>query len=405
MITLASILFWLAAALIVYAYLLFPVIVFVRGVLKQSSYEQAPITPTVSLVIAARNEAEIIGAKLDNVLAQDYPSEKIEIIIATDGSDDGTNEIVDRYRKSGVRLLPLQRVGKAEALNAAVAISTGEILVFSDANSMFAPDAIRELMKPFADPEVGGVAGNQCYLSEAAGGPAGDGEKGYWSYDRWLKLYESAAGNTISATGAIYAIRHRLFQEVPNGVTDDFYISTGTIAQGFRLVFAPDAIAYEPVAASSGREFGRKVRVITRGFQSVLMRRALLNPFRHGAYAFQLLSHKLIRRLVVFPLVLILLVTPLLWSFDLFYKFALLGQIGFYLLAILGALLSGMRAGRSKIISLPFYFCLVNLASLVAAMNILRGHRIDQWEPQRENSDPAGHRHDQAIPTSERINP
>jgi len=404
MINVALFLFWLAAAIVVYAYVFFPVIVFMRGLLIHHPYRKASITPTVSLIIAARNEAESIGSKLDNILFLDYPSDHLEIIIVSDGSDDGTNEIVESYTEPGISLLPLPRVGKAEALNAAVATATGEIIVFSDANSMFATDAIRELVRPFADPEVGGVAGNQCYLAEAEGGPTGDGEKGYWRFDRKLKVYESAAGNTISATGAIYAIRHRLFQVVPAGVTDDFYISTGTIAQGFRLVFAPDAIAYEPVASSSSREFGRKVRVITRGFQSVLMRRALLNPFRYGTYAFQLLSHKLIRRLVVFPLLIVLFVTPFLWSLGFFYKMALLGQFGFYLLAFLGALLSGMRVGKSKVITLPFYFCMVNLACLVAATNILRGHRIDRWEPQRSDSDRVGDTHENAFPNSERVN-
>lgn len=403
--TLAWFLFWLAVAFILYVYVLFPAAVFIRGRLRPSHYKVADITPTVSLIIAARNEEEIIGAKLDNSLALEYPIENLEIIVASDGSTDRTNVIVTRYADSGVALIPLPPVGKAEALNTAVATAKSEILVFSDANSMYSPDAIRKLVRPFADQHVGGVAGNQRYFSTDADGLTSDGESRYWRFDQKLKMYESAAGSAVSATGAIYAIRQQFFQQVPEGVTDDFFISTGTIAQGFRLVFTADAIAYEPVAPSSSREFGRKVRVITRGFQSVWKRRNLLNPLRHGAYAIQLLSHKLMRRLVVFPLIVLLIATPLLWSTGLFYKLAFLGQFGFYLMAVLGFFTSGRGLRVSKIFSLPFYFCMVNLACLAATINVVRGHRIIHWEPQRENSGQLGYPQDQTASASERVRP
>jgi cellulose synthase/poly-beta-1,6-N-acetylglucosamine synthase-like glycosyltransferase len=286
-------------------------------------------------------------------------------------------------------LLSLPRQGKAPALNTAVAASTGEILVFSDANSMYAPDAIRALVRRFADPEVGGVAGNQAYLKGKQDDNA-EGEKSYWNFDRKLKQSQSQAGNTISATGAIYAIRRSLFQSVPDGVTDDFVTSTRVIVQGYRLVYAPDAIAYEPVAKSSGKEFGRKVRVITRGLRSVWVNRELLNPLQYGFYALQIFSHKVLRRLVVFPLILVLVISPLLWWRGLVYRLATLVQMVFYGCALVGALFTGtsffrMRAriGRAKIFSIPFFFSLVNLASLKAVLNIIRGHRIDRWETQR----------------------
>jgi len=154
-------------------------------------------------------------------------------------------------------------------------------------------------------------------------------------------------------------------------------------------VFAPDAIAYEPAAQSSGVEFGRKTRVITRGLRGVLVRRELLNPFRYGFYALQLFSHKLLRRLVVFPLLGLLLVSPLLWSRGRLYKLATLGQAAFYGFGLAGWLLGGTKIGRKKIFSIPFFFCMVNAASFVAALNVLRGKRIDFWEPQRENTEPA----------------
>ncbi len=375
-------LFWSSVGLILYSYLVYPILTMVRGKLRTHPYTSKDITPPVSMIIAAYNEADGIGEKLDNILSLDYPKECLEVIIASDGSTDGTNEIVDAYGDQGVKLLSLPRQGKAPALNAAVAASTGDVLVFSDANSMYAPDAIRAIVRPFADPEVGGVAGNQVYLEEGLDG-AGAGEKSYWGFDRMLKQSQSKAGNAISATGAIYAIRRSLFQTVPDGVTDDFVTSTRVILQGYRLVFAPDAIAYEPVAKSSGREMGRKQRVITRGLRSVWVNRELLNPFKYGYYAVQVFSHKVLRRLVVFPLIVAFFVAPLLWWRGLIYKVATIVQFLFYSCAVIGALFMDTRIGRAKLFSLPFFFGLVNLASLKAAINIIRGHRIDRWETKR----------------------
>ena len=266
-----------------------------------------------------------------------------------------------------------------------MAVASGEILIFSDANSLYAPDAIHALVRPFADPEVGGVVGDQRYLPTEDTNRSGDGEKSYWNFDRHLKKFQSKAGNVISATGAIYAIRHGLFQPVPGGVTDDFFISTGIIMEGFRLVFSPNAVAYEAVASSSGLEFRRKVRVITRGFRAVLMRRALLNPFRSGFYAIQLFSHKVLRRLVVFPLLALFLLNLMAWSQSLIYQSSMLAQFGLYSCALIGFCFKDKRWGQAKLFSLPFYFCLVNTACLIAAMNVIRGHRIERWETKRQD--------------------
>ncbi|MBX3011401.1 MAG: glycosyltransferase family 2 protein [Caldilineaceae bacterium] len=375
--------YWAALGIIIYTYLLFPILTFIRGRLWRTPVRSAEITPRVSLIIAAYNEAQSIGAKLDNVLTMVYPRDKLEVIVASDGSTDGTDEIVRQYAKQGIRLLSLPRGGKAPALNAAVAAATGEILVFSDANSMYASNAIQALARPFADSTVGGVAGNQVYVKETASHASGSGEQSYWNFDRKLKQSQSKAGNAISATGAIYAIRRALFAPVPGGVTDDFTISTGVITQGYRLVFAPDAIAYEPVAGSGPREFGRKVRITTRGLRAVLLRRELLNPLRYGFYAFQLFSHKVLRRLVVIPLLLLFLVNWGLWNQGWFYQATLLAQVAVYGCALLGWRLSDTRWGKLKLFSIPFFFGMVNLASLLATWNIVRGHRIERWEPQR----------------------
>jgi cellulose synthase/poly-beta-1,6-N-acetylglucosamine synthase-like glycosyltransferase len=376
-------LFWGAALLLAYTYGLFPVLVFLRGWLLPRPYQSADIAPSVSMIIAAYNEAENIETKLQNILSLDYPHDRLEVVIASDGSTDGTDAIVSRYADKGVRLLSLPRQGKIPALNTAVGAANGEILVFSDANSMYVPDALSSLVRPFADPEVGGVAGDQRYVAKRRVGITADGERGYWDFDRKLKRSQSRAGNAVSATGAIYAIRHSLFRPIPMGVTDDFVASTAVIAQGYRLVMAPDAIAYEAVADSSGAEFQRKVRVITQGMRSVQVMRELLNPFRYGFYALQLFSHKVLRRLMVFPLLVLFIASSLLLGRGVFYKLAALTQIAFYSCALVGFFFGKTRFGRLKIFTMPFFFCMVNAASLVATLNMLRGRRIDRWETGR----------------------
>lgn len=378
------VLFWGSVLTVLCTYALFPVVVFVRALIRARPHAAADITPRVSMIIAARNEAANIGAKLENVLSLEYPSDLLEVLIASDGSDDATDEIVQRYADRGVRLLSLPRLGKASALNAAADSAEGEILVFSDANSLYAQDALLALVRPFADPLVGGVAGDQRYTTAGAGDAMAAGERRYWDFDRMLKNAESRAGNVISATGAIYALRRSLFRPVPDGVTDDFFTSTGVIAQGHRLVFAPQAVAFEPVAATAELEFGRKVRVITRGLRGVLLRRELLDPRSYGFYAVQLLAHKVLRRLMVFPLAIAGATSPLLWRRGRIYRLATALQAAVYGLGATGLLLARNPLGRRKALVLPAFFCFVNLAALKATWNLLRGRRIDRWEPRRE---------------------
>jgi cellulose synthase/poly-beta-1,6-N-acetylglucosamine synthase-like glycosyltransferase len=375
--------FWMSAGTIAATYVAFPALLLVRGRVVRRPVAAADITPDVSLVIAAHDEELSIGAKLDNVLALDYPADRIQVLIASDGSTDRTNAIVAAFADRGIRLLALPRVGKAAALNAALAEATGEIVVFSDANSMFEPGAIRAIVRPFADAAVGGVAGDQRYDRGGASGAMAEGERGYWDLDRLLKLAETASGSVTSATGAIYAVRRALIPLVMDGVTDDFYTSTAVVAAGRRLVFAEDAAAHEPVASSGGVEYGRKVRVMTRGLRGVIVRRSLLDPRRHGFYSIQLLWHKLLRRLMVFPLLAVAVTSPFLWGRGWLYRLATVGQAAFYGLAGAGIALRHRPESRARHLALPAYFCLVNMAALQATLNIVRGRRIDRWEPMR----------------------
>ena len=381
-----ELLFWISIATIIYTYLAFPALLFLRGWIWRRPVKRGAVTPTVTLIIAAHNEAAHIGRKLENLLSLDYPRDRLSIIVASDGSEDGTNEVVSQYEARGIKLLPLPRRGKIPTLNAAVFNSTSEILVFSDANSMYALRAIRVLVRPFADPSVGGVAGSQCYVRDLTGSSASMGERTYWNFDQRLKLWQSQSGSVTSATGAIYAIRRELFEPIPSGVGDDAVNSYRVVARHYRMVFEPKAIAYEPVAPSSSAEFQRKVRICVRGLRGLLAVPELLNPLRYGFYSLQLFSHKLLRWLMAWPLLALFFSSLWLSSTSSLYQIAASGQIIFYGLAVSVFLIRQWKIATAKIfklLTLPFYFCLANSAFLVAQLRVVQGQRIDLWEVRR----------------------
>ncbi len=375
--------FWGCVTALAYTYVGFGLLVAGWGSLRRRTVRKAPIEPKVSIVIAAFNEEAVIAEKLENLLSLDYPEDALEIIVASDGSDDRTVEIVRRYVDERVLLLALPRRGKIYALQDAVAQAQGEILVFSDANTFLHPQAVRMLARNFADREVGGVCGNQLYRSSACTDSSGQGESLYWSYDKWLKAKQTHTGSIVSADGALYAIRRKLFR-VPESaaVTDDFAISTAVVQQGFRLVYEPEAIAYEEPAGAAAREFKRKVRLMTRGMCGVLLRRALLNPFHYGFYSVVLFSHKVVRRLAPIFLIVLFASSALLSVRGGFFAACALLQVAFYGLAALGFLLRTHRVGRLKLIAIPFFYCLANAAALVALNKVGRGERIERWQPQ-----------------------
>lgn len=376
-------LFWLSAAVVGYTYVGFPILLFVRAMVRPRPVHAADITPMVTVVMSAHDEAGAIGDRIENLLASDYPPERLEIIVVSDGSTDDTARIAASFADRGVQALDLERVGKAAALDAAVSRATGDIVVFTDANTAFDDDAIRRLVRPFADPTVGGVAGDQLYVRPQRG-DSSQGERSYWDFDRRLKVAESAAGNVVSATGAIYALRREFVEPVRVGVTDDFFVSTGAIAAGHRLVFAPDAIAREFAAPTTTREFERKVRIMTRGLRSVAARADLLDPRRTGFYAIQLLSHKVLRRTAVVPLLVMAVTAPLLAAERLVYLVATVGEVVLLVVGIAGIAGAGRAWSRRKVVALPAFFIMVNVASLRALANLLTGARIERWEPRRE---------------------
>lgn len=385
-----EIVFWLSVTLIAYIYFGYPLLVIIRGLVWKRPFLRGDDLPSLSVIIVAHNEAAIIRRRIENVLALDYPSEKLEFIVASDGSDDGTNEIILEYKGHGVIPAIFPRVGKNRALNSAVALATNELLVFSDANSIFAQDALQKLASPFADPSVGGVAGNQTYAPEERESAAtGFGEKLYWRFDQLLKHYQGLSGNVISATGAIYAIRRSLFQSIPTGVCDDAVVSYRVIAAGYRLVYEPNAIAYEEVAPSVDAEFTRKARVCVCGLQALTVEPSLFNPLRFGFYSVQLISHKLLRWLVFLPLTTAFLSNLLLVSSHPIYEVSFYLQLVFYGLALLTyvASFSGVSftdvPTAFKALLIPLYFCTANMAAVVATCRFFLRPPVEVWKVDR----------------------
>jgi cellulose synthase/poly-beta-1,6-N-acetylglucosamine synthase-like glycosyltransferase len=369
---------------VLYTYLGFPLLIALRALLWPQRIKRDSYTPTVSLILPVHNEAAIITAKLDNTFALDYPRTHLEVIVASDGSNDGTHELVAQYEVPGMRLLELPRQGKNRTINAAVTTATGDVLVFTDADNMLAPKALRYLVAPFCDPTVGGVSGDYGHAAQAN---KGIGERVYWSLERKLKRLQSRAGSVTSAAGPNYAIRRHLFTPIPVGVNDDFFTSVQVHAAHYRLIFEPRSVACGPVEDSPRAEFCRKVRIITGGLRAVWQVRHLLNPVAYGFFAVQLLSHKLLRRLMVLPLTVLAVAAPLLWMHGWPYKLVTMSQLGLHGFGLLGLLLCKTHLGRLKGLRLPFFFALVNLACLVALYSLLRRRQYDMWIPQRSGVD------------------
>lgn len=377
--------FWACCGLLVYIYFGYPLLLTLLARFSQRppSVPDLP-PPSVTLLISAFNEGGVIAAKLDNALGLDYPSDRLEILVISDASDDGTDEIVQRYSRSGVRLIRQQsRMGKTAGLNLGVSESTGQVLVFSDANALYQPDAIRRLIRHFSNPQVGYAVGNARYSEEGSASSSAESEGLYWKLETFLKKKESDFGSVVGGDGAIYAIRRELYSPLLPTDINDFLNPLQIIARGFRGVFDPAAICYEEAANSFDREFRRKVRIISRSLNALRRIPAILNPFENPRHWFMLVSHKLLRWFAPVFMILLFAASLALWRFPL-YRIAALLQAAFYGMALVGW---RWRAHHilGKIFSLCFYFCLVNLASLQGCAKCIRGDLVGQWTPPRHN--------------------
>lgn len=362
-----KLLFWLCLALTAYAYFGYAIWLWLfvrlhkRPILRQSH------TPTVSIIIAARNEEANLPTKLDNLRRLNYPQDHLQVVIASDGSTDRTADIL---REQATHILPVilnESHGKAHALNEAVKQATGDILVFLDARQIVEPDAISELASCFADPAVGAASG-ELLLETASGTPSSDALGIYWKIEKAIRKLESASGSVVGVTGAIYAIRRELYTPIPRGtLLDDVFVPMNVARAGKRVVFQPSAIARDRLFSAKGKEFSRKVRTLTGNYQLLRLAPWLLSPA--NPLLFRFLSHKLLRLIVPLLLVLMLIASALLK--EPIYQAIFWLQILFYILAAFGALSPSAR--RFKPVAIANTFVMLNAAAALAFYNFVVG--------------------------------
>jgi len=379
----AEMVFWLSAIALIYTYIGYPVLIALISNLRPRRVNRADYSPAVTIIITAYNEERALAAKIENTLALDYPRELTEIIVASDCSTDRTDEIVQSFHGRGVILhRQPQRLGKTAAQNAAVEKARGEIIVFSDATSLYEPGALRTIVRNFADPTVGCVGGRLIYV-DPADTHIGRGAKSYWGYETFLKRHESNAGSLIGVSGCLYAVRKSAYVPLYNEACSDFIIATKMVEQGLRAVYEPHAVCTEETNRQPGKEMRMRVRIINQTFSDLWRHRAMMNPFRSGFYAVQLWSHKVMRYFVPFFLAAFLGATAILAASSIAFRLMFTLQLVGYGLGLLASLLD--YAGiRNRMLAFPQYFLLANLASVIALYQFLRGERYARWEPIRD---------------------
>lgn len=375
-----EIVFWALAALIAYIYVGYPLLLFLWSRSRSKPIAIGESEPAITLLISAFNEEDVIAKKLENSLNLEYPTDRFEILVVSDASDDSTDEIVKSYAAHGVKLLRMdERGGKTLGLNAGVTAAAGEVIVFSDANAMYQADALRKLARNFADKEVGAVVGESTY--ERSANDADRSESAYWRYETAIKRLETRLGSVVGGDGAIYAIRKALYEPMPPDAISDFTNPLQIIAKRYRCVYDPDAISIESTAGSFDKEFRRKVRIVNRAWRATMSMKSMLNPWRYGIFSWQLLSHKVLRWLVPFLLAAALVANIFLAFEQSFYIVTLVLQLAFYALAIAGACIS--NDDLPAVLYMPFYFCMVNLASAHGVIEAYLGRTYTTWTPTR----------------------
>ena len=376
------IIFWCSVGLILYTYVMYPLILLIWASLRtaKQSPEGNQELPTVSVIVAMYNEESSIEERVRNLKNISYPKDKIEFLFGSDGSTDKTNEIFAKSKAQNFRLMVFsKRRGKAAVLNDLVKETKGEVIVFSDANTFYVADTLQRLVGHFSDPGIGGVCGELLLQSEGRT-VGGFGEKYYWKYENFLKNIESKVHSAVGATGAVYAIRKTLFRPLPTSipVTDDFLNAMAVLEQGFRVTYDSEAVAYEKPADSISGEFRRKTRIGTANFNGISQFLSLLNPTR-GYVAFALWSHKIIRWIVPFLLIIIISTSIALGLNSKAFQMFVLLETMLLAIALLGLFFDRLNV-RIGILGLPYYFFAMNSALFVGFMKFALRRKNPTWE-------------------------
>lgn len=375
--------FWVCLGLVAYIYVGYFAGVRLLAPILNRNVRKADIEPSITVVISAFNEEREIECTVVNKLSQDYPADRLEVIVVSDGSTDRTDEIVrslvDRS-KGRLKLFRQEpRQGKTQALNLALRHTPTEIVVFADANSIYAPGAIRSLVRNFADPSVGYVTGQMAYANPAESG-VGAGSGSYMSYENELRKYETKLGSIVGVDGGIDAIRRTLYVPMRTDQLPDFVLPLSVIEQGSRVVYESNAVVYESALSDAVSEFRMRVRVSLRAMWALYDKRHLLNPFRYPLFAWQLMSHKVLRYGTFLPLMGLLAFNILALGQHAFYAWFLIVQVVSYAVAMIGHFLRQSSGIQTKLL-VPYYFVILNAACMLAFWKFIQGQKMVLWTP------------------------
>jgi cellulose synthase/poly-beta-1,6-N-acetylglucosamine synthase-like glycosyltransferase len=376
--SLADIAQLLLITIVAYVYFGYPVMLWLLASRRAPEWPlSSGQAPSVTLIITARNEADIMERKLQNALQLKYPLGELSIVVASDASDDGTDEIVERYHDHGVRLFRMpERMGKTPTLSKAVQDTESEIIAFSDANAMYAPDAVQYLVAPFCDSEVGSVCGKLGYLNQEDTSIS-QGERLYWNYENQLKQLESRFNSLIGANGSIYALRRSAFTTIDPDLSDDLGLPLAAYARGFRVVYQPEALSTEEAPNSALTGFKKKSRFVAHQLTTLARLWPQLRPFTDARFLFQVASHKLMRNLVPFFLILLMAISSATSSSLSAVLFWL--QAAFYSLGLLGGITHSFGIS-ARLLMIPVYFCTVNAAAANGVIQFFLKRDYSAWQ-------------------------
>lgn len=384
--------FWVLFFILFYTYLGYALLLYVFYQLKRITSsgkrdtDKEEFEPDVCLFVTAFNEKDYIWQKVNNSFALDYPKSKVQYLWITDGSNDGTPEMLAKYPELEIHHLP-ERRGKMHAMNRGMKFVNAPVVIFSDTNTVLGKQSIREIVAQFKNPKVGCVAGEKRIVEKEADVAAGAGEGLYWKFESWVKNMDAGLNSAVGAVGELFAIRSELFEDVePDTILDDFIISLRIAQKGYKIAYTPNAYAEETASLNVNEELKRKIRIAAGGIQTIFRLKSLLNPLKFGVLSWQYFSHKVLRwtlapisLFIIFVLNFFIVLNSGNWTLSGFFTIFFYVQILCYLLAAVGWYFENKKL-RFKILFAPYYFVSINYASVCGILRYLKGKQSVNWE-------------------------